>query len=383
MINDILDFCQISNGKLRLNPQLFDVVESVREVGKLIKFQAKKKGLEFEFINKLNTLKGRKIRNDPNRLKQVILNLLGNALKFTESGFIRIIIEAAEPLVMNHRSQSGTLSLVPAVKISVEDSGCGIKEEDIPRLFRIFGKLETSESRKINQTGVGLGLAISQNLIRYMNNNILGEEIKVSSSIGKGSTFYFSLHSQSSLREAENRSRSRLFSAIHFGEEEDEGKKSVTPPSTKQKRFNSFSSGLNNVGKKESGKIKRVLIVDDDQINIMVLTTYFGTFSDCVYELAFNGKQAVDMVEASAKSLSFFDIIFMDCNMPIMDGFQATQRILQMVKNGVIPAVPIIASTANASQLDYEKCFKYGMVDYMTKPYGKGLLREKIEKYCW
>ena len=178
MINDILDLTQITNGKLRLNIINFNVADCIKDLSKLIKFQAKRKGLQFEFHNKLDP-KRQMINSDPNRLKQIILNLLGNALKFTEKGAVTIVLEKA---------------LQGEVTNSVKDSGCGIKKEDIPRLFNLFGKLESKESLKVNQAGIGLGLAISQSLTKLLNMNRPGAEITVQSEFGKGSVFAFDLY---------------------------------------------------------------------------------------------------------------------------------------------------------------------------------------------
>ena len=128
-------------------------------------------------------------------------------------------------------------------------------------------------------------------------------------------------------------------------------------------------------------KKHRILIVDDDQINIMVLSRYVESYGDFEFETAFNGKQAVEIVTSNAERGLFFDIILMDCNMPVMDGFQATRLILELSKKNIISKVSIIASTANASPEDFAKCHENGMVDVLFKPYGKHVLRSKLEKY--
>jgi two-component system, sensor histidine kinase len=395
MINDILDFSQITNGRLRLNSTTFDVVESVKEVTKLIKFQAKRKGLRFEFINKFQDNIGKVLfQSDPNRVKQVVLNLLGNALKFTEKGFIRITVEPGEERPMSNcdldiLSNYYNNNKICSVKFTVQDTGCGIKSEDIPKLFQLFAKLETQESKKVNQTGVGLGLAISQSLVRRLNKEKPGEEIKVLSELGKGSCFYFTLRSlmltevnSESIRNIVS-SNLRLKSTVNFAEE-DEGIRKISLPKTPMmKKVRSMSTSNASLPTNEilPKTLKKVLVVDDDQINIMVLSAYLKSFEDCKFNVALNGLEAVELVKRQAKEFYYFDIIFMDCNMPVMDGFEATRTILQMVKSKEIPSLPIIASTANASQPDYEMCFKCGMVDYLAKTYGKALLRDKLDKF--
>ena len=171
--------------------------------------------------------------------------------------------------------------------------------------------------------------------------------------------------------------------------EEEEIVKIYTPPKTHLKCMSNFQTGekidctrsLSLQIDFPAIKTKNILVVDDDQINILVISKYLKSFNDCKFDLAFNGRQAVDTVLQKSKELFFYDIILMDCNMPIMDGFEATKQIMAMVKESSIPNLIIIASTANASQIEYEKCFESGMTDYLTKPFGKVLLREKLDKY--
>jgi CheY-like chemotaxis protein len=360
MINDILDLTQINNGKLRLNSVVFPLVDVINDVTKLIKFQAKQKGLLLTFENHFpRSSFPVNFSSDPNRLKQIILNLLGNALKFTEKGQIKIIIEPPSQDLESKRKifHKENKIIEASVIITVQDTGCGIKEEDQIHLFQLFGKLESSESKRVNQAGIGLGLAISQNLVRFLTNN--KEEIKVKSEIGKGSSFSFTLHSITNQNDEINEEDEEF-----FGTDE--------PPTMKCRTFSFRKLSL-------MKKRKRILLVDDDQINILVLINFFKTFEDCDYDLAFNGLQAVDIVKQKAREKLFYDIILMDCNMPVMDGFEATRNILQMVEKSEIPLVAIIASTANASPHDYENCFKMGMVDYIAKPFLKAQLRAKID----
>jgi CheY-like chemotaxis protein len=388
---------QITNGKLRLNSTCFSVMEILREVSKLIKFQAKRKGVKFELINRFPADRQRiYLNSDPNRLKQIILNLLGNALKFTEQGSIKLIVEPAEYI-----PASAIYGNQTPVMFTVEDTGCGIKESDVSKLFQLFGKLENSDSKRVNQTGIGLGLAISQNLVKCLNQFVAPEEIQVQSVLGKGSRFYFVLHPMIDTVIETQSDQMMIFRGDSVDEFE-EGSRSKEPRSMNRwdlvnknstvgnsadlftynnDIFNSnhLPSLENSLLFKPPEKTKRVLLVDDDQINILVLSRFFNTFEDCVYDLAFNGQQAVDKVKSRAMENLFYDIIFMDCNMPVMDGFEATRNILELVKNNEIPKVPIVASTANASPLDYEKCFKNGMVDYISKPFSKAQVRVKID----
>lgn len=367
MINDILDFSQISNGKLRLNPVCFKLDEIIGDISKLIKFQAKKKGLCFTIENKFPPETALEVKSDPNRLKQVILNLLGNSLKFTQKGFIKITMEPAQTEEIRERGGAH-----PTVKISVSDSGCGIKPEDIGKLFRLFGKLESSEAKKTNEAGIGLGLAISQNLVKCLNQNKSNEEIKVISEYQKGSTFYFNLYPMTDFEnDFEDMEITKNFDFFY---NTDEGGKNHPP------EFVLTPNEIIIPNFQRKNKHYQVLLVDDDLINMMVLTKYFSTFDDCKYDTAYNGLEALNLVKSQAKAGVYYDVILMDCNMPIMDGFEATREILNLVKAGIIQNIAIIASTANASQLDFENCFRNGMVDYLSKPYSRNQLRKILDK---
>jgi two-component system, sensor histidine kinase len=368
MINDILDFTQISNGKLRINPSKFCVMTIVKEVSKLIKFRAKKKGIDLIIENRFPFERRVHILSDPNRLKQILLNLLGNGLKFTEEGFVKIIIEPAE-------ENPSSFLLSKAVKFVVEDSGIGIKEEDIPRLFRLFGMIDNEDSLRVNQTGVGLGLSISQNLLKYLNQEREEFNIKAKSEWKKGSRFEFILlpYFDYVLQGENNQDRSFILSA-----DLDEGEVTLKDiPHCEPTAF--MMTKKNNI--KKIPNQRRILIVDDDQINIAVFSRYFEGLKEYLCEIAFNGLQAVQMVEKSIETEAFFDLIIMDCNMPIMDGFEASRIIMNMIREKKIPSLKIVASTANSSEKDFENCFRNGMVDVIPKPFSKSKMLETIKKY--
>lgn len=376
MINDLLDLSQISKGTLSLHPVKFNVEELTRDVVKLIKFQAKRKGVRVEILNKIQA--HHTLFSDPNRIKQVLLNLLSNALKFTQEGAIKVHIEqlgekSEGTIVMDKKEllekrQIGSR----AVKFSVEDSGSGIKPDDIPKLFKLFGMIRNEESKKVNKSGVGLGLAISQKLVRILNNKREGGEITVKSELGKGSIFSFIINPFEEKRHEINHTKHSLQENESFFSEKNHNFRG--PHHFPNLKLNFKTPSM-------SSAKKNILIVDDDQINIMVLSKFIETFRDCEFSVAFNGKEAIDIVLKNAKKEVFFDLIFMDCNMPIMDGFEATSTLLKMVSSKEIPTLNIIASTANTSQADNDKCYNYGMVDIICKPFTKKMLREKIEQY--
>jgi CheY-like chemotaxis protein len=358
MINDILDYSQISNGKLRLNHEPFCVWETIKDVAKLIKFQANEKGLEFKLENQASSHNGRNkaiVISDPNRLKQILLNLLGNALKFTNQGIIRISLE----------------SEIDRYIIKVTDTGMGIKEEDQRKLFKLFGKLQNAKSIEVNKSGVGLGLAISQSLVKILNKNAERAEIKVISEVGKGSRFYFPLL-------LPGQDEIEMYPNLDINECYDE---EMIDNISLMHRYTGKKS-YRSVARKESLKnsIINILVVDDDQINILVAKNFLKCFDDFRFDVANNGADALEIVTKKAEESKYYDIILMDCNMPKMDGFETTRILRQMILNNKIPNLSIIACTANASPIDYEFCFKSGMCDYISKPFSKGELRAKIKK---
>jgi signal transduction histidine kinase len=178
LVNDLLDFSQFINGKLRMTFEEINILSTVKDVAKIIKFQAKRKGLEFIIDCKFG--KEMTMKTDSNRLKQILFNLLGNSLKFTQKGYIKLLLQ------INKNSKEEMISF------SVEDTGIGIKPKNISRLFNMFGKLEQKD-KSINKGGVGLGLSICQVIVKCLNHNAENIGIKVESQFGKGSIFSFLL----------------------------------------------------------------------------------------------------------------------------------------------------------------------------------------------
>jgi CheY-like chemotaxis protein len=293
------------------------------------------------------------IRSDPNRLKQILLNLFGNALKFTEEGSITISLESAAHKYI----------------IRVTDTGVGIKPEDKPKLFQLFGKIDMEKKNEINKYGVGLGLAISQGLVRILNENVEGAEIQVISEFGKGSCFFFPLLIKEEEEEIQKTTSRDLdeFKLFEMSEK----------IQVLQRNCNHFHSNVSEENRKRN---KRILVVDDDQINILVASSFLRSFPDYAFDTATNGLDAIQIVKSKALFGDFYDVILMDCNMPKLDGFETTKILKEMISKELIPSAAIIACTANASPLDYETCFKSGMTDYISKPFSKYELREKIEK---
>ena len=149
-----------------------------------------------------------------------------------------------------------------------------------------------------------------------------------------------------------------------------------------EEAFLNFSIVQRTLGKKNINRVaRRILVVEDDQINILVLSNYLKSFEKISFQTAFNGKQAIELIKNQANLGNFFDLILMDCMMPIMDGFEATRIIRKMIDSGEIPNLIIIACTANASPKDQDICIKNGMIDSILKPVCKNDLRIKLKKY--
>ena len=314
IINDILDFSKIEAGKLVIETIGFNIQELLESTLKAHSPLAMKKKLKLSCDCSSSIPQA--LQGDPNRLKQILNNLLNNALKFTEHGNVAL---SAEAIAMTDETIE--------VKFSISDSGIGISEQEQTKLFRNFSQVDGSITRKYD--GTGLGLVISKQLVQMM-----GGAITVESQKGKGSTFSFSLKFMLS------------------GE--------LSYPT--QDTFNPI----------HTMKPLRILIVEDDKVNLRVLTLMLKEKGHYV-ESASNGSEALSL---HAKNL--YDVIFMDIQMPIMDGIEATAKIRE--REGESWHTPIIALTAYALVGDREKFLSYGLDDYIPKPIKMGELFLIIEQ---
>ena len=269
------------------------------------------------------------VMGDPGRLRQVIMNLAGNAVKFTESGDVSVRATALH--------SKGPVNLV---EIEVSDTGIGIKQESLITIFDKFTQADNSTTRQFG--GTGLGLAITKQLVEMM-----GGEIKVDSSIGFGSTFTV---------------------RIPFTEGEVQ-----TKPSTEKHDFDLLNEHI--IDDALICEDVRLLIVEDDEINREVSTRFLKKLGITNYVCAVNGKDCLEKFEEGQ-----FNLILMDCQMPEMDGYEATQ-IIRSVEEATLDRVPIIATTANAMVGDKEKCIQAGMDDYISKPLKLDSLKKLLSRY--
>lgn len=316
IINDILDFSKIEAGHLQLEPLPFDFKQLAQDTIDIFSVKTRKKGLELRLHYSADV--GRYLLGDAGRIRQIISNLLSNAIKFTHKGHIELIVEKAEPL---HESSQIKM------KISVRDTGIGIPQEVQGSLFTKFTQADASTTRKYG--GTGLGLAICKQLASMM-----GGDVGIESVLGQGSTFWFTM----------------VLPVID--------KNSIPQPEEK-----SSSSPPDQL------KGLKILLVDDNLINQEVALEILKQFG-CRTTLAMNGLQATDFTKKDT-----YDLILMDCQMPEMDGYEATRHIRDHYRRNHLKPIPIIAMTANAMKQDQEKCLAAGMDDHLGKPF----LRKELE----
>ncbi len=315
IINDILDFSKIESGQVELENMAFDLHNEVEEIVKLLALKAGEKRLELH-VEIAQNVPGH-ISGDSLRLKQILINLLNNAIKFTPSGSVTLKIgKLNQSTIKDHGSKVKKVKLI----FRVIDTGIGISEEGKKKLFRAFSQTESSISRKFG--GTGLGLAISKNLSKMMNG-----EIGVESEEGKGSKFWFTAEFE-------------LSDAVIV------------------------RSGESKQSETVSGKTLNVLLVEDNVINQKVALFNLNKLGHFV-DVAENGKIALEMFQKNR-----YDVILMDVIMPIMDGIEATHKIRDLEKrNGIKDPIPIIAMTANALKGEREKLISEGMNEYISKPF--------------
>ncbi len=304
IINDILDFSKIEAGKLEIEATPFTLDQIFREVYDLYAVPSKEKGLNLH----LNThdLGAEIFLGDPLRLKQILFNLTSNAIKFTQQGEINIDVLAVERTDDSIRCQ-----------FSCKDTGIGLSQSQMDRLFSAFSQADTSVTRKYG--GTGLGLAISRNLAQMMQGEMWVESVE-----GEGTTF--------------------LFTAVFtLGDEQ------LTAETLQQEE--AANASIEGVG--------HLLLVEDNEINQLIAEELLRSAGYTV-DTAINGQEAIDMLQAKA-----YDLVLMDIQMPVMDGLTATKKIREMEQ---FSALPIVAMSAHAMTGDKEISLAHGMNDHITKP---------------
>ena len=308
ILNDMLDFSKIEAGHMALESIPLELSRLVDEVIALASPAAQGKGLKLE--SRLSAEVPKCVRGDPTRLRQVLNNLINNAIKFTDAGTVGIAVSARPSTTRN------SVQLC----FEVHDTGIGFDPNTLPRLFERFSQADSTTTRRFG--GTGLGLAIVRRLIELM-----GGSIQVESALGEGSTF-----------------RIELPTTLESMSTPD-----TPPPLAKLDQPPEDWRGL------------RILVVEDNPVNQILALEQLQRLG-CSVHLCANGAQAIETCRAAR-----FDLILMDCQMPVMDGFEATRRII--AEHGGAAPCPIVAMTANAMRGDRESCLGAGMVDFLAKPY--------------
>jgi signal transduction histidine kinase/CheY-like chemotaxis protein len=461
LVNSMLDLQQLSTGKLRLNIGKVNMKKVLNDVVQLFKFQCSEKKIELKVVVSENVPEC--ITSDENRLKQILINLIGNAIKFTFKG--GITIEADQDPEDPKQ-----------LEVSVSDTGIGIRDDDKPKLFKMYGKLDDAEG--VNKNGIGLGLTISSTLASLLNGRSSDKGIELASKLGEGSKFSFKVHkdleslksvsSDQNLdrlaggkkgdREKGERKNSSAMDLIHehklensvtCGEinEEDTGsmvrleeklasysnfpqketlrdiKRKSTYSRQSPSRIDHFSIAIDDksimttsaIAKRpsfskqpsqeplnQSGtepnvnekmdinnhtflKLKSlnenecILVVDDNPFNLLVAKNLIKELG-YVVKAATGGHEAIEMVKTSLKDGETIKVIFMDCQMPIMDGFETTRSLKKMMENDEIPVIPILAWTANNGEEDVRRCYESGMSGYLMKPTTQAAILKAISQ---
>ena len=314
LLDDILDFSKIEAGKLDIEAAPVDLVRIVHETVELFRSRAAEKRLLLRVD--YSDAVPRYVVADGGRIRQVLANFVGNAVKFTEKGHVAVTVTCEE------RSDAEA-----RLRVSTEDSGIGIPEKAQQMIFDKFSQADISTTRRFG--GTGLGLAINRHLVTLM-----GGTVGLASCEGEGSSFWFL----------------------------------VTLPLCEEIRDDREPA--------EEGSTTldaRILLVEDNRVNQIVARRQLERHG-CVVEVASDGREALAMLQEES-----YDVVFMDCHMPVMDGFEATRAIRAL--EGDVARVPIIAMTASAMQDDRRRCLDAGMDDFIAKPVNEDALKSILERW--
>jgi CheY-like chemotaxis protein/nitrogen-specific signal transduction histidine kinase len=322
IINDILDLSKIQAGKMELEAIPFNIRAVLHNMAEIMKFKSDEKKLEFKVI--IDDDIPEFIIGDQVRLNQILINLTGNAIKFTDNGHVYV------RCCTTHRSSEQV-----TIAFAVEDTGIGIEQDKLASIFDSFSQADVATTRKFG--GTGLGLSISKRLTE-----LAGGNMHVTSTIGTGSVFTVEIPytiAQEATHEQETISAADTALAAQLA--------------------------------------ARILLVEDNMFNQMVATDSIADmFPKAELVIADNGQIAVDKIMAE-----HFDVVLMDVQMPVMDGYTAA-RTIRALTDPAKNKTPIIAMTASVIKSEVDKCYESGMDDFIAKPFDKDLLQQKIIKYA-
>ena len=327
VVNNILDFSKIETGKLELEYRKTDLLEIVNQIIDIIRFDSEQKAITLDLSIQSNVPKY--VNVDTLRLKQILINLLSNAVKFTNIGGVQFNIE----LISKNTKKA-------KIRFSVIDSGIGIKRNNQNKIFEPFSQEDSSTTRKYG--GTGLGLTISSNLLQLMDS-----KLELNSDYKKGSNFYFDLE-------------------LKYFEESINDEINID---LIEVEYENLSQTNRNI---VFDRVKKILIVEDNKINMLLAKTLIKNImpNAIVYE-ALNGKIGLEKYNELKP-----DLILLDIQMPVLNGYETTIEIRKTDKK-----IPIIALTAGTIMGEKEKCIKAGMNDYISKPIIKDLFENILLRW--
>lgn len=405
LINDLLDMSQIRAQKIKLHPKAVEIAKIVDDVSKIVALQASLKGVAFR--QRIDPGVPKMIISDENRLQQILINLLGNAVKFTFSGSVelKVRINPQDPAL---------------VQFLVSDTGIGISETNQQKLFKAFEKIDAKPN--LNPTGVGLGLVISNSLAQMLGTT----GIEFTSKEGEGSEFFFSIPHKSAeihtlvqlksttlLRAAREKTQVlirpmtnleiipeyRLSSvSLSVINESVDGNAQHVYNLTRLVDYyaRGYHSNIMSSEPRQATENNRqqtpelfadVLVVDDDPFCVLSLETIIKN-NQYTTMAAYNGKKAVEIVSSYIDSIKrnesgvrTIKLIFIDCEMPLMNGFTASQRIKEMLRAEGVDTVPIIGCSGLSSVVDEHFWRSHGMDNYLLKPLTSGIVEEMLDEY--
>jgi signal transduction histidine kinase/ActR/RegA family two-component response regulator len=320
VLNDILDYSKFESGNLELERLDFELIKCIDEIIYLSSFEANNKNINI--VLEIDQITPKYLKGDVTRIKQILINFMNNAIKFTHAGDIKLLISSVKVDAINYE-----------VNFGIKDTGIGISEENQKKLFQAFIQADSSITRKFG--GTGLGLAISAKLA-----NAMDGKVSVESKEGVGSTFSLLLpleQAQSGLNSATNQQKSKASEKLS-----------------------------------ETAMTHQILVVEDNRINQIIAENMLRKLGlSC--DIAVNGLEALTAV-ANKK----YSLIFMDMQMPVMDGISATKKIVEKYGN---KRPTIVAMTANAFQKDKDRCINAGMNDFIAKPFDLAELVRVLSQY--
>ena len=342
LIDDVLDLSKIEAGKMSVESLDFDLSKTLYDVAEIWRLQAQVKGLTF--LLQTSPQMPRNLRGDPGRLRQVLNNLISNAIKFTEQGFVKVSVEPDGADVAGAR-----------LRFSVEDTGIGVSDEQAKALFQSFTQADPSTTRKYG--GTGLGLFICKRLVQLM-----GGSIGMTSEASVGTTFHFTLVLERQLETKETGlASSPKVIDLDTRPGQHRGAQGVEPgaPRPMAKYAPAYPP-------------RRILVAEDNVTNQIVIRAQLRKLG-YEAEIVANGKEVLQAFEQGC-----FDLILMDCEMPVMDGYEATRRLRAFGHKDL----PIIAVTAHAMQSNRQACLEAGMDYCLTKPLEMERLARVLSTWC-